>query len=60
MKLLSQFLALYLPEANLLQLLATITTAIIFLKMFVEKFEIKSWKIMQRKRELEMDMWAIE
>ncbi|WP_147203253.1 hypothetical protein [Segetibacter aerophilus] len=60
MKLLFQFIALYLPEANLLQLLATITTAFIFIKMFVDKFSITSWKTTRRKKELELDMWAIE
>jgi hypothetical protein len=60
MKLLLQFIALYLPEANLLQLLATITTAFIFIKMFVDKFSIAGWKTTRRKKELELDMWAIE
>jgi len=61
MKFLSQIIAVYLPEINLLQLLATIAAALAFMKISVtNKQEARSsWMNRRKKRALENNMWAI-
>jgi hypothetical protein len=61
MKLLSQFLALHLPAARELQVMASIAILVIFLKMLIDKLPFKRWWETRRKnREIEGNMWAIE
>lgn len=61
MKLLSQFIALYLPETNWLQVMATIGSAFIFLKMLLDGLSGRRRREIRRKnREIENNMWLIE
>ena len=60
MKLISQFIGLYVPEANSLQVSATIGSAFLLLKMALDKFPINRWKMRKEKRQMENDVWAIE
>jgi hypothetical protein len=62
MKLLSQIIALLLVGANSLQIILTIGTAVVMLKLLFDKvYTARSrWIIRKRRKVLENDMWAIE
>ena len=62
MKQLSQIIALYLPGADLLQLLVILGSISILIKMTIKKIggSRRRWVIRKRNREIERNMWAIE
>ena len=61
MKLLSQFIALYLPVANWLQVLTTIVSLFILVKIALIKVADRtSWPTRKKAWALERDVWAIE
>jgi hypothetical protein len=62
MKQIFQMIALYLTGLDALQIIVTIGSIIITLKMLGTKFSETrhNWKTRQGRRKLESDMWAIE
>lgn len=62
MKLIAQIIALYLPAVDILQIIVTIGSAIILLKMLVPKLSgsRRRWgKIRKKNREIESNIWAM-
>ncbi len=63
MKLIAQIIALYLPAVGVLQILVTIGSAILFLKLSGNRVFSSTgrWsKVRKKNREMESNMWAIE
>lgn len=62
MKLITQVIALLLVSAHSLQIIVTIGTAIVMLKLSLDKLKItrSTWITRKRQRALDSDMWAIE
>jgi hypothetical protein len=61
MKLLSQFISLYLPVVNWLQVLTTVVSLFILVKIALIKIAGRTgWQIRKKTWALERDVWAIE
>ena len=62
MKIVSKIITLYLPSADMLLIMATLTSIILLLKTAAAKFSDsrKRWILSKKHREMENNMWAIE
>ena len=62
MKQLLEITALYLLGLNAIQIIIAAGSAVLLLKMFVDKISAnrKRWRIRKRNGEIENNMWAIE
>ena len=62
MKIVSKLIPLYLPNTDMLLIMATLTSIILLLKTAAEKFSgsRRKWILNKKHRAIESNMWAIE